>query len=68
MYGTNPTTQQQLDFLWWELNNTHKDALESLKRTSTVTDATRVFMNKFEKPHKNYAAFKRRLNYANSVS
>lgn len=68
MYGTNPTTQQQLDFLWWELNNTHKDALESLKRTSTVTDATRVFMNKFEKPHKNYAAFNRRLNYANSVT
>lgn len=67
MYGLNPTAKQQLDFLWWELNNTHKDALASLRRTSTVSDATRVFMNEFERPHRNYANFSKRLRYANSI-
>lgn len=67
-YGTNPTIEQQLDFLWWELNNTHKDALLSLRRTTTVSDATRVFMNKFERPHKDYANFNRRLRFANSIA
>ena len=68
MYGPNPTTKQQLDFLWWELNNTHKEALASLRRTSTVSEATKVFMNEFERPHKDYANFSRRLNYANSIA
>lgn len=68
MFGPNPTAKQQLDFLWWELNNTHKDALASLKETRTVSDATRVFMNQFEKPHKDYANFSRRLRLANSIS
>lgn len=67
MYDPNPTARQQLDFLWWELNNTHKDALTSLRRTSTVSDATRVFMNQFERPHKDYANFSKRLKYANSI-
>ena len=67
IYGPNPTARQQLDFLWWELNNTHKDALASLRRTSTVSDATRVFMNQFERPHKDYANFSKRLKYANSI-
>lgn len=68
MYGTNPNINQQLDFLWWELNNTHKDALLSLKKTTTVSQATKVFMDKFERPHKNYANFNRRLKYANSIT
>ena len=68
MYGPNPTIEQQLDFLWWELNNTHKDALLSLKKTTTVSQATKVFMDKFERPHKNYANFNRRLKYANSIT
>lgn len=67
MYGQNPTAKQQLDFLWWELNNTHKSALELLRKTSTVSEATRVFMEEFERPHKNYANFSRRLKYANSI-
>lgn len=68
MYGNRPTAKQQLDFLWWELNNTHTDALKALRSTNTVSDATRVFMDKFEKPHKNYANFKNRLKYANSIA
>ena len=67
MYGTNPTATQQLDFIWWELNNTHKEALQSLKRTRSISDATRVFMNEFERPHKDYANFSRRLRFANSI-
>lgn len=67
MYGNNPTFKQQLDFLWWELNNTHKGALNSLKNTITVADATKVFMDQFERPHKDYANFSRRLKYANSI-
>lgn len=68
MYGPNPTIEQQLDFLWWELNNTHKDALRALKQAKTVYDATKIFMDKFERPHKDYANFNRRLKYANSLT
>lgn len=68
MFGANPTAKQQLDFIWWELNNTHKNALASLKGTTSVSDATRVFMDQFEKPHKNYANFSRRLRFADSIS
>lgn len=67
MYGTNPTLNNQLDFIWWELNNTHKSALNELRMTSNTRDATKVFMDKFERPHKDYANFNRRLKYANSV-
>lgn len=67
MFGTKPNQQQQLDFLWWELNNTHKSALTALKNTTTVSDATKVFMNKFERPNSKYANFNNRLRYANSI-
>lgn len=67
MYGSNPTSKQQLDFLWYELNSSHKDALNSLKQTTTVSQATKVFMDKFEKPHKDYANFSSRLKYAQSL-
>lgn len=67
MYGYRPTMRQQLDFLWWELNNTHSDALTALKNTRTVSAATRVFMNQFERPDSRYANFNRRLKYANSI-
>lgn len=66
-YGYNPTAQQQLDFLWWELNNTHKDALDTLLNTNTVYEATKVFMDKFERPNKKYANFAKRLKYANNI-
>lgn len=68
MYGTNPTLNQQLDFLWWELNNTHKDTLAALKRTKTVYDATKIFMDEFERPNQKYANFNRRLQFANSIT
>lgn len=67
MYGTRPSLDNQLDFLWWELNNTEKSSLEALKNTNTVEEATRVFMRKFERPDLKYANFNRRLNYAKNV-
>ena len=67
-YGTNPTLSQQLDFLWEELNTTHKSALEGLKNSHTVLDATKSFMDKFEKPHPKYANLKARVNFAFNIN
>ena len=67
-YGTNPTVNQQLEYLWDELNSTERDALDALRNTSTVADATKVFMQKFERPANWAANFKNRLKHANSVA
>lgn len=67
-YGTNPTVNQQLEYLWDELNSTEKSALNALRNTSTVADATKVFMQKFERPANWAANFKNRLKHANSVA
>ena len=67
-YGTNPTVNQQLEYLWDELNSTEKNALNALRNTTTVADATKVFMQKFERPANWAANFKNRLKYANSVA
>jgi len=50
MYGKNPTFEQQLDYVWHELNNSHKSALNHLLSTTTYSDAVRSIMNKFERP------------------
>lgn len=67
-YGTNPSVNQQLEYLWDELNSTEKSALNALRNTSTVADATKVFMQKFERPANWAANFKNRLKHANSVA
>ena len=67
-YGTNPTVNQQLEYLWDELNSTEKSALTALRNTTTVEDATKVFMQKFERPANWAANFKNRLKHANSVA
>ena len=38
-YGKNPTFNQQLDFIWEELNSTHKKGLEMLKQSLNVDEA-----------------------------
>ena len=38
-YGKNPTFDQQLDFVWEELNSTHKKGLEMLKQSLNVDEA-----------------------------
>ena len=67
-YGTNPTVNQQLEYLWDELNSTEKNALNALRNTTTVADATKVFMQKFERPANWAANLKNRLKHANSVA
>lgn len=67
-YGTHPSTQQQLEYLWEELNSSEKGALNALKNTSTVEDATRVFCLKFERPGKGAANLERRIKFANSIA
>ena len=67
-YGTNPTVNQQLEYLWDELNSTEKNDSNALRNTTTVADATKVFMQKFERPANWAANFKNRLKHANSVA
>lgn len=38
-YGKNPTFDDQLDYVWYELNTTHKNGLRKLKESKTVDDA-----------------------------
>lgn len=66
-YGKHPTKQQQLEFLWEELNTSEKDALKDLLKTRTVEEATTSFMNKFERPAAKYAYLATRIKYAHSV-
>ena len=40
----------QLKYLWWELNNTEKNALTKLKQQKTPGDAAEVFAKYFERP------------------
>lgn len=63
-YGSNPTVQQQLEFIWEELNTTENKALQQLLNTNTVTDATRVFANHFERAGKNEMNMNKRIKFA----
>jgi peptidoglycan hydrolase-like protein with peptidoglycan-binding domain len=48
--GYDPTTVDgQLEYLWWELNNTEKNALTNLKQTDTPSDAAYSFAKYFER-------------------
>lgn len=68
LYSSKPSKQQQLEFIWTELNSTHKNALKALQNSQTVEEATKAFMDKFEKPATWAANFKARLKYANLIS
>jgi hypothetical protein len=51
MYGDNWTSlKNQLEFVNWELQNTEKDAGDSLKRATNIWDAGKVFTDKYERP------------------
>lgn len=66
-YGNSPTQQQQLEYLWEELNSTEKGALQALRNSKTVEEATEAFMNKFERPNAKYANLRNRIKYAKSL-
>lgn len=47
-YGKNPTFEQQLDFIWEELNSTHKKGLQALQNSQTVDEAAANAFGWFE--------------------
>lgn len=63
-YGRNPSLQQQLEFIWHELNTTEKSTLNNLKQTNTIEDATKIFAHKYERAGANEMNMKRRIKFA----
>lgn len=75
MYGSSPTLEQQLSYVWYELNTTETKAKEKLFRAKTVLEATEAFVW-FERPKcckrggyvdYNHETWKRRPKYAQEV-
>ena len=56
----------QLEYVWKELNSTHKSALDGILQSKNSDEATIAFMRKFEKPNEKYANLTARLRYAKS--
>lgn len=65
-YGSSPTLDNQLDYLWEELNGPYKKVLDQLRNSKNVEEATRIFQDQFERPSPTSAHFDLRLKYANS--
>lgn len=63
-YGQNPTIQQQLEFIWEELNTTESKAFQQLLNTKTIADATRAFAQHFERAGKNEMNMNKRIKFA----
>jgi hypothetical protein len=51
-YGNNPTFEQQLEFLWDELNGSEKFSYVQLLNTKSYQDAVKSIMDNFERPSK----------------
>lgn len=47
-YGSNPTFENQLDYTWYELNNTHKNALKYLKNAKTPEEAANTVFGYYQ--------------------
>lgn len=47
-YGYHPTFEQQLDYVWDELNTSHRRGLQMLKASKTVNDAARNAFGYYE--------------------
>ena len=66
-YGDNPTFEQQLEHVDYELNTTHKGALSKLKSSKNVDEATLAISKHYEIPSEKYAHNDKRINYARSI-
>lgn len=64
---TYNTLDGQLNFIWDELNSTHKSALNKLNNSTDIKSATLAFQNDFERPHPKYANTDNRIRYAQSI-
>ena len=49
-YGNKPTFEQQLEFVWEELNSYEKSEYNKLLQTKNVDEAVNSFMKHFERP------------------
>lgn len=47
-YGYHPTFEQQLDYVWDELNTSHRKGLQMLRASKTVNDAARNAFGYYE--------------------
>lgn len=47
-YGNKPTLEQQLDFVWHELNSTHKTGRDRLNSAPTIEDAAKAGFGGYE--------------------
>lgn len=66
--GTNPSNPQtQLEYMWYELNNTERPALQRLLATNNLEDATRAFGAGYERPNEQAANYNNRINYARNI-
>lgn len=77
MFGTSPNLEQQISFLWWELQHVEKGPFAKLLQATNLTDAV-IAMICFERPKgvfipgrnggsvdTNHSEFKIRYNFAN---
>ena len=56
-YGSNPTFEQQLEFVWHELNTTYKRALRELMAAKTPTQAANAALGWHEFSEENSDGF-----------
>jgi len=47
-YGNNPSLENQLDFIWSELNSTHRNGLRHLRSSKSAEEAARNAMGYYE--------------------
>lgn len=68
-YGNKPTFDQQLEFVWEELQTNERNAFDKLLSTSNYTAATDSFMRNFERPSAKEMAqsINKRLKFAKSL-
>ena len=59
--------ETQLEWVWQELNSGYKDVLNRMINSRNVGEATKIFMDGYERPNKNYAHFSSRLKHAESL-
>ena len=68
-YGSKPTFDQQLEFVWEELNSNEKSAYDKLLQTKNVDEAINSFMKHFERPSQREMAqsISNRLKYGRGL-
>ena len=59
--------ETQLEWVWQELNSGYKNTLDKLNQSSNVGQATKIFMDNYERPNVKYANFSSRLKHAESL-